>query len=279
MSQVAKLHTDGRAVQAEAQSYAAFDRLARRADVLVEMRASLNSALIGLKRSRSSDAVEQARSRVEWVDDLGGFADLVEQCREETRQLQHLQPEGDPQRATVDATKRLTLLTGCFPTSNVPDPVIYSRMLVEEVVAAGHGTLALESACRKLRREQRFMPAIAEVLGVLAQEHEAWVKRLGAIANISEVHGELVALADEVEAELTARREADEQRRAAVLTEHRATIRHRIETGKPLFDFEYRVVAVVHAEMRAEAVAAGRNPEEVPHLTPRAIGVPVRAPR
>ena len=279
MSQVTKLHTDGQAVVAVGQSYATFDQLASRADYLVDMQYRFAWHLTNIKRSRTMDSVERARREIESVEDLGGFAQLAEQCRDETSKLERLQPDGDPLRATGDATKRLVLLTGCFPTSNVPDPAIFSRMLVEEVVAAGHGTLALESACRKLRREQRFMPSISEVLAVLAREHTTWTKRLGAIDNIGEVHGELVALADEIEAEITARDQADERRRAAVLDEHRATIRQRIETGEPLFDFEYRVVAAVHEEMRAEAIAAGRDPEEVPHLTSRAIGVPGRASR
>jgi hypothetical protein len=51
-------------------------------------------------------------------------------------------------------------------------------MLIEEIVAANPSASALEATCRQIRRTLRFAPTIAELLGVLRQQHEAWSDRL-----------------------------------------------------------------------------------------------------
>ena len=64
---------------------------------------------------------------------------------------------------------QLAVPIACYPNSGSADGKIFGRVLVEDVAAANPTVDDLEAACRKLRRTQRFCPAICEVLEALAE--------------------------------------------------------------------------------------------------------------
>jgi len=90
-------------------------------------------------------------------------------------------------RATSEQIKeQLALLLGAFPSSNAPDPMVYSRMMFNEVVAAGPSVIAVAMACSELRRTLQWPPSIADVLKAIREQEMRWQYRLrcaSAIAN------------------------------------------------------------------------------------------------
>lgn len=68
-------------------------------------------------------------------------------------------------------------LVGSFPTSNLPNAGIYTRMLLEDVAAEAPTYAELATTCRRIRRTMKFMPSIAEVIDVLTEEQAAWNSR------------------------------------------------------------------------------------------------------
>jgi hypothetical protein len=53
-------------------------------------------------------------------------------------------------------------------------PKLYSRLMVEEIIAAKPSAVALESTTREIRRTMTFLPSAPEVLKVLRKEMERW---------------------------------------------------------------------------------------------------------
>lgn len=82
---------------------------------------------------------------------------------------------------TEEVSKALAALLGSFPTSNIPQPTVFTLAMLDDVLSEQPSWLALESACRHLRRTQKFMPSITEVLAVLKDEQERWDSREAAV--------------------------------------------------------------------------------------------------
>src|SRR5262245_30453033 len=70
--------------------------------------------------------------------------------------------------------QHIAILLGAYPNAGPHNPEIYTRVLVEDVHAAKPSASALEATCRKLRRTSKFVPTVAELLAVLAEEKERW---------------------------------------------------------------------------------------------------------
>jgi len=90
-----------------------------------------------------------------------------------------LQIEDGLLKATAEQLQeQLTLLLGAFPSSSTPDPMVYSRMMLNEVTAAEPSVIALTMACSKLRRTLQWPPSIADVLKTIREEEACWQYRL-----------------------------------------------------------------------------------------------------
>jgi hypothetical protein len=98
-----------------------------------------------------------------------------------------IQMENGLLRATSEQIQeQLALMLGAFPSSNAPDPMVYSRMMFNEVTAAEPSAIALTMACSKLRRTLRWPPSIPDVLKAIQEQEMRWQYRLccaSAIAN------------------------------------------------------------------------------------------------
>lgn len=101
--------------------------------------------------------------------------------------------EGLAPASRQEISQHLALLIGAFPTPvQASDPAVYSRMMVEDCVAARPSRLAIESACTKLRRTLKWPPAISEVLEMLADEQRFWSVWAGRLPDYAEQHRKAV---------------------------------------------------------------------------------------
>jgi hypothetical protein len=67
----------------------------------------------------------------------------------------------------LDVANHLALLLKSFPNAGKDNAEVFGRMLCEDVAAQQPTIGGLEAACRNLRRTNRFIPVIAEVLTAL----------------------------------------------------------------------------------------------------------------
>jgi hypothetical protein len=71
-------------------------------------------------------------------------------------------------------SEQVGMLIGSFPNAGPHSPEVYTRMLIEEIIAAKPSAVALEACCREIRRTKTFIPTVAEVLKVLRDQMEKW---------------------------------------------------------------------------------------------------------
>jgi len=101
-------------------------------------------------------------------------------------------------------------MIGSFPNANPHAPEAFARMMVEHVAAAdGLTEVALESACREIVEEQKFAPAVAEVMKVLDQHIMRWRDRKSALQRAESTRLELINVLIEREQE---KKEAEHKR-------------------------------------------------------------------
>jgi hypothetical protein len=84
-----------------------------------------------------------------------------------------------PKRSEV--AKMIGGLVGSFPTSNVKNPEVFIRNLLDDVLALDPDFVVLETTCRALRTEQKFMPSISEVLAEYRKQAKIWLPRFIAL--------------------------------------------------------------------------------------------------
>jgi hypothetical protein len=70
--------------------------------------------------------------------------------------------------------EQVGVLLGSFPNSNPHNAEVYTRVMIEEIVAAKPSASALEATMRHLRRNSTFAPSVAEMLKVLREKMELW---------------------------------------------------------------------------------------------------------
>jgi hypothetical protein len=105
-----------------------------------------------------------------------------------------LQIENGRLRATSEQIQeQLALLLGAFPSSNAPDPIVYSRMMLNEVTAAEPSVIALTMACSELRRTLQWPPPIPDVLKAIRQEELRWRYRLRCASVIVNDHAQALS--------------------------------------------------------------------------------------
>ena len=76
--------------------------------------------------------------------------------------------QGSGDRRTVSVgfvTAMVATLIGAFPSGSPSSPAVFTRMMIEELIAAESTASRIECAIRTLIRTRTFLPAIAEVLG------------------------------------------------------------------------------------------------------------------
>lgn len=138
---------------------------------------------------------------------------------------------GRAYRAQLSA--HLGLLLASYPTSNISDPRAFAKVLLDEVLTLTPALPAVATACSELRRTQRFMPAICEVVAAIDRHQERWQARCHAsngcgelITALEQLRADLTPEVDEENARLKAEREA--QARAAEMLPVGTRVFHRL---------------------------------------------------
>jgi hypothetical protein len=115
------------------------------------------------------------------------------------------------QPATLaDIATQVRLLTVSFPNAAKADLAIFGALLSEDVASQHPSRAALETACVRLRRSEKFLPCIATMLEALA----AAEKELESSAFQLRKFQEKLANATAEHRKALARRERDQQRDA-----------------------------------------------------------------
>jgi hypothetical protein len=193
-------------------------KLADRLDLVVDAEKGMIAAKKELAR-RPSDAALLVRAKKE-----ADFYTRHVRSEITSSELAKLKKECDPKGWWEDdddgdvrqseVAKIVAMLVGSWPTSNIPEPTVYVQGLIEDVMALNPSFVVLESACRKLRRELKFMPSIAEVVAEIEEQKSAWHDRMSALLYIDLfAYENLVKQIAESEAAIAAAEERRERQR------------------------------------------------------------------
>jgi hypothetical protein len=91
-----------------------------------------------------------------------------------------------------ELSKMLALLVSSFPTSNVQNPEVFTRFMLEDVAGLEPHFEVLDCACRELRTTKTFMPAIAEVISAIKKHDKIWSDRFHALDCVEDSYAELI---------------------------------------------------------------------------------------
>jgi hypothetical protein len=172
-----------------------FRRLSELGDELIERCNTIN------------DLARQIRKREpgQPLPDCGGLNDYDRQRIAEFGQLlELLNPEDNYEEEDEDdcvylkrkvIRNRLALLIGSKHIGQPTTPEAYTTMLLEHVAGLDpFSYLALESACRGLETENKFLPDISEVVAAIQQHDELWYCRKHAFWIIERAAADLASL-------------------------------------------------------------------------------------
>jgi hypothetical protein len=107
----------------------------------------------------------------------------------------------------AEAAQYLSLLIGSFPSARIPNPEVFGKLLVEEVLAGTPSIGAVIEGTSRVRRKSKFMPSIAEILKAIEWADTELSMHLGVLE-------QLPVRIDEGR-QLLARREEEERRSRA----------------------------------------------------------------
>jgi len=120
---------------------------------------ALRSLSIEATTARSQQFLSRFDDVIAAADAVSGLSDLADEIAKECRPAE-----------SQELKRQLQILIGSYPNASKADLSIYGVALAEDVAGERPPIAALVNACRKLRRNSTFVPAIAEVLDVLARE-------------------------------------------------------------------------------------------------------------
>ncbi len=157
--------------------------LAENLDDYVEYQDRLCAAAAYLRKMDAARIPEEDFANVKRTIERYSKCDYKERIKELNDKWKKINPrhwyaEDDDEQLNVAAVSRLLAnFMGSFPTSNIPNPKVFTRQLLEDVIDLDPRFPEVESACRKLRKSQKFMPSIAEVVDAIGVEQGEWGKR------------------------------------------------------------------------------------------------------
>jgi hypothetical protein len=119
----------------------------------------------------------------------------------------------------IEIANHLALLLKSFPNAGKDSAEVFGRMLVEDVAAQQPTFGGLEAACRNLRRTNRFIPVIAEVLAALEAAEASQRQTTRSLSNFPEYRRKITAqIAHDKEANERYQREIAEYEERKALT-------------------------------------------------------------
>jgi hypothetical protein len=136
----------------------------------------------------------------------------------------HLYDEDDESLSHAYVAQRIGVLVGSFPNANPGSPDVFMKMLVEHVAAIGSLTdVALESACREIVEESKFLPVISEVVKTIKRHAQEWWGRRKAMQMVESTRLELI--------KVLVKREADKKKQEHEREIFRAGVEVKIAMG------------------------------------------------
>jgi hypothetical protein len=161
------------------REYRDFDDFARLGKTLVER---FDDVVV---RGNADDGTTLPMIKAFWVETAFFDRDTL---YEETKKKRpnHVGCHTDRQITRRVVSEEISLLIGGFPNAGPHSPKVYTRMMIEEIVAANPTAVALEGACREIRRTKTFAPSIPELLEALRQHEERWDNHKGWISALEE---------------------------------------------------------------------------------------------
>jgi hypothetical protein len=174
--------------------YSDFDAFTRTADALVDYYELIATALPSMTgRKVSRGYAEQVASRYSRAQLEAMVAKVEDGYAFYNRDELH-EPGGNFKVKRRVVAEQVAILIGAFPNAGPHSPEAYTKLLIEEIVAAtGYDAVMLEAACRKIRRTMKFVPTIAEMLDALTNQPELDVRSATYTAVIP-LHDELLEL-------------------------------------------------------------------------------------
>jgi hypothetical protein len=178
---------------APARAYRDFDDLAHAADTLMKWAADEWAA-----QEKDEEIPDWRRVSVNAIrNELGQYEALGEFFeRDELYDIGKRLPryyKGDDCPVWCDhqlkrkvVAEQVAMLIGSFPTGTPSAPEVYTKLMIEEIIAANPSAMALESTCRQIRRTKTFLPAISEVLEALREHEKRWSDIMEAVAYFDE---------------------------------------------------------------------------------------------
>jgi hypothetical protein len=106
---------------------------------------------------------------VRQMDDSIANAEIVGNSANLTKIAEGLYSRARP-ASFEEVRRQLQILIGAFPNAGRHDLSIYGVALLEDVLAVQPSIGVLTDACKRLRRSNRFVPTISEVLAAFAEE-------------------------------------------------------------------------------------------------------------
>jgi hypothetical protein len=129
-----------------------------------------------------------------WQQQIDEASELLKLLDNEDQYDDETEDEGRRVKSSVVA-KRLGLLIGSKHIGQPTTPEAYTMMLLQHVNDHDEMCyLSLESACRELEAEHKFLPDISEVLTKIDEHFELWWKRRRAIYDLKSEINELIEL-------------------------------------------------------------------------------------
>jgi len=179
----------------------AFDDFVKMIDNLVRWSDEIEDATTTLRRPISStDDREAAIFIADSCDDDEETEWQIAKCRAFAEMFD---PPGnydqDKRLKREIVARRLAKLIGSFPTGprNLED---FSTVLLSEVEGEQPNLIALESACRWIVRNMKFVPTVSEVVEIIGEHKERWQHRWKALDSLQKRQREMLELAAAVTA-------------------------------------------------------------------------------
>ncbi len=123
----------------------------------------------------------------------------------------------DASPARSEVAKMIMFLMGSFPTEKIPQPKVFVKVLLDDIMALNPDFVEMESTCRELRKTKKFMPSISEVVEELEKQKKLWSNRYDVVENLEDYYNELrgaIDCAKVAEQAIADRKAAIEHRKA-----------------------------------------------------------------
>ena len=135
----------------------------------------------------------------------------------------------------------IAVLMGSFPTSKIPEPEIFVRVLMDDVMALDPSFVEMEATCRHLRKTKKFMPSVSEVIETLEEQKKLWDRRSDVVWFMEEWYDDLPAIAKAKAAEEARMAKAKaEEEQLAKKAEEAAKAADRTQGGQVTADRRWR---------------------------------------